>query len=119
MLRLALASTLLAGLALGSTGCVIETDGDSSLTIYNDSSYVLTEVYLAEETDPSWGPNLLPQPLFPGDELIIVDIDCGNYDALVVDNTGVECELGNIDLCFDDDTWVVDDFTLDVCAFAP
>ena len=76
------------------------------------------EVYLAEETDPSWGPNLLPEPLFPGDELIITDIDCGTYDALVVDETGVECELSGIDLCLgDSDGWVIDNFTLDVCAF--
>jgi hypothetical protein len=115
MLRLATTATVLAGLTLGAAGCVV-TD-DSSLTIYNESSYVLTEVYLAEETDPSWGPNLLPQPLFPGDDLVIVDIDCGTYDVLVVDETGVECELSGLDLCLDDDGWVIDDFTLDTCAF--
>jgi len=116
MLRFSLAATLLAGLALGSTGCII-TDGDSSLTIYNESDYTLYEVYLAEESDPSWGPNLLPQPLFPGDDLIITDIDCGTYDVLVVDEFNVECELRGLDLCLDDDSWVIDNFTLDVCAF--
>lgn len=117
MLRFTLASTLLLGLAVSTAGCVV-TD-DSSFTIYNESSYTLYEVYLAEESDPSWGPNLLPQPLFPGDDLVILDIDCGTYDVLVVDETNVECELSGIDLCLDDDGWVVDDFTLDVCAFAP
>jgi hypothetical protein len=117
MLRFAASATLLAGLALGSAACVV-TD-DSSLTIYNESSYTLYEVYLAEESDPTWGPNLLPQPLFPGDDLVIVDIDCGTYDVLVVDETGVECELVGLDLCLDDEGWVIDDFTLDVCAFNP
>jgi hypothetical protein len=37
----------------------------------------------------------------------------------VVDETGVQCELASLDLCFDDGLWVIDDFTLDVCAFAP
>ena len=37
----------------------------------------------------------------------------------VVDETGVECELHNIDLCFDNDGWTVDDVILDVCAFNP
>lgn len=97
-------------------GCVIG-DGDSSLTLYNESSYALDEVYLAEEFDSDWGPNLLRSPLFPGDELVIVDIECGTYDALVVDETGVECELRNLDLCLDDDGWVIDDSTLDACAF--
>lgn len=117
MLRLALTASLLFGLAASTAGCVIS-DGDSSLTIANESSYTLFEVYLAEESDPTWGPNLLPQPLFPGDDLIITEIDCGTYDVLVVDETDVECELSNLDLCLDDDVWVIDDFTLDVCAFS-
>ncbi len=114
MLRLTLLA-LVAPLTLAA-GCVVS-DGDSSLTLYNDSSYALYEVYLAEETDETWGSNLLGAPLFPGQDLVIVDIDCGTYDVLVVDETGVECELANLDLCLDDDGWVIDDLTLDVCAF--
>lgn len=118
MLRLSsLPSLAVVAAITSSAGCIITSD-DNEFTIWNDSDYVLTEVYLAEETDPSWGPNLLPEPLFPGDELIITDIDCGTYDALVVDETGVECELSGIDLCLGDtDGWVIDNFTLDVCAF--
>jgi hypothetical protein len=114
MNRLALLAVV-APLTLGA-GCVIS-DGDSSLTLYNESSYALYEVYLAEESDSSWGPNLLGSPLFPGEDLVIYDIDCGTYDVLVVDETGVECELSNLDLCLDDDGWVIDDFILDTCAF--
>lgn len=108
---------LTAALATGAAGCVISSGDDSSFTIVNDSSYVLYEVYIAEVSDPTWGPNLAPAPLFPGDELVVVDIDCGTYDVLVVDDTGLECELRNVDLCFDDDYWYITDFTLDVCAF--
>lgn len=116
MYRFLLVTALTIPLAVSATGCIIA-DGDSSLTIANDSSYVIEEVYLAEVNAPTWGPQLLPQPLFPGDDIVIESIDCGTYDALVVDETGVECELSGLDLCFDDDIWVIDDFTLDVCAF--
>ena len=106
--------------ALASTsGCIIVDDGTSDLTIANDSSYVITEVRIAHVSDPNWGPNLLPQPLFPGDDLHISSIECGRWDVMVVDNTGVDCVLGNLELCFDSDIWVVDDFTLDTCAFNP
>jgi hypothetical protein len=103
--------------ALSATACVVESNDDSSLLIVNDSSYVLIDIRLAEVGDRSWGPNLLPDDLFPGDQLEIVDIDCGTYDVLVTDETGVDCVLTSLDLCFSDEVWVVDDFTLDACAF--
>jgi hypothetical protein len=113
MLRLATLAAVTASLG----GCIIVSDDDSTLTLVNDSSYVLEEVRLAEINDPDWGPNLLPRPLFPGDELVITDIDCGTYDVLVVDETDLDCELRNLNLCFDDELWVIDDVTLDFCAF--
>ncbi len=115
MLRLTTAAVLAATLS-SAAGCIVS-DGDSSLSIINDSSYVIFEVYVTEEDNSSWGSNYLDEPLFPGDELVIVDIECDVYDVMVVDEDGVECELRGLDLCFDDDAWVIDDVTLDVCAF--
>lgn len=114
---------LFLALAVAAAACTSSSstdDGsDSSFTIVNDSSYVLTEVHVADVGDLSWGPNLLPDFLYPGEELVIVDIECGVYDVMVTDETGVDCVLGEVDLCFTDDSWVIDDVTLDVCAFAP
>jgi len=105
---------LVAG-ALG--GCVFVTDDDASLSIHNRSDFVLTEVRITEVDNPNWGPNLLRDVLYPGEDLVIVDIDCGYYDALVVDETGTECELDDLDLCFDDQGWVITNTTLALCAF--
>ena len=112
--------TVLGAILLASTaaGCVAS-EGDSSLTIANRSSYFIEEIHLAEVSDPTWGPDLIAGALAPGQDLTILGIDCGTYDVLVVDETGVDCQLSNIDLCFDDEAWVIDDFTLDVCAFNP
>lgn len=107
-----------AAAALALTSCVIFAD-DATLTVHNHSDYVLTEVRLAHVYERNWGPNLLPGVLYPGDDLVIVDIECGDYDVLVVDETGVECVLADLDLCFDDESWVITNLTLDVCAFAP
>ena len=115
-MRTRLASLVAVLLASTAVGCVAS-EGDSSFTIANRSSYFLEEIHLAEVSDPTWGPDLIAGALAPGQDLIITGIDCGTYDVLVVDETGVDCELSNIDLCFDDDAWVIDDFTLDVCAF--
>lgn len=105
-------------LATAATACVAS-DGDTSLTIANRSSYFLDEIHLAEVSDPSWGPDLISGSLAPGEDLIITQIACGTYDVLVVDETGVDCELQNLELCFDSDVWVIDDVILDVCAFNP
>jgi hypothetical protein len=117
MNRTLAAFALAVGVASTSSSCIIVGDGDATLTVHNHSSYVLTEVRIAEVGDRAWGPNLLPDVLYPGEDLVIVDIDCGDYDVLVVDETDVECVLGDITLCFDDERWVIDDVTLAFCAF--
>jgi len=107
------------GLGLGA-GCIISSDdGSSTLTIDNESSYVITEVHIAAVGVDTWGPNLIPDALLPGESLVITNIDCDTYDVLVTDETGVDCVLGNLDLCFDDGRWVVTNSTLDTCAFNP
>ncbi|HWN69796.1 MAG TPA: hypothetical protein VNM90_19270 [Haliangium sp.] len=98
-------------LSVFAQGCVVVSDDtpDSSLTIVNDSNYVMTELYITEAYDgTSWGPNLLAGggPLFP-DQEIIVDLDCGTYDVLVVDEDGYQCEYLDYSLCFDNDLWYV------------
>lgn len=107
-------SLLLAAASLQA--CVITTDDDSSFTVDNYSDYAIYEVYLAERDDPSWGPDLLGGDiLYPGESLEIRYVDCGLYDALIYDELGAECELQDIDLCFDDARWIIDNALLSTC----
>jgi hypothetical protein len=102
--------------ALSLPACVISTDGDSSFTVENESDYAIFEAYIAEESSPSWGPELLGGvALLPGERLEVFDLDCGTYDALIYDEIGAECELNHIDLCFDDAYWVIDNAALSNC----
>jgi hypothetical protein len=104
---------LVAGLLTlaAAPGCIIVSDEDavdSTLLIANDSDYEIWEIYLTEVDNPNWGPNLLGADyLAPGEEFLVVDIECDYYDALLVDEDGVECELLDVDLCFDDATWII------------
>lgn len=103
-------------LALSLSACVITTDGDSTLTVDNASDYAIYEVYLAEENQPDWGPELLRGDiLYPDESLIIHSIDCGYYDVSISDEYGAQCELNNIDLCFNDAHWVITNSTLSAC----
>lgn len=96
--------------------CIVE--GDSSFTVANESDYVLLEVNLAPEGSFSWGQNLLGRDvLYPGEAITVDFISCDYYDARVIDDTNLECVIAGLDLCFDDALWVIDNLTLDICAF--
>jgi len=113
-----LAILLVAG-AVALPACTIDDDdpGDSTLTVVNESDFVIEQVYITDVNASGWGPNLLTgDVLFPGESMVIYDIACDVYDALIVDETGLECELLGIDLCFDDATWVITNNTCDVFA---
>jgi hypothetical protein len=110
--------TLAVAVAAASSSCIIVTD-DASLTVHNHSRFVLTEVHLAPVDQRTWGPNLLPDVLYPGEDLVIVDIDCDTYDVLVVDQFSHQCILEDLFLCFHDESWMIDDVTLAECAFNP
>jgi hypothetical protein len=102
------ASLLAAAAASFAAGCTVEEGpgpADASLTVINNSDFVIEEIYLTDVDARGWGANLLGgDVLFPGEDLIL-DVDCGFYDALLIDEDGVECELESIDLCLNDATW--------------
>ena len=93
---------------------VVDTDPGASLAVVNDSDFVIEEIYLTDVGSPTWGPNLLRgDVLFPGEE-VLLGVGCDYYDALVVDEDGVECEINDIDLCGNDATWVIRNNTCSV-----
>jgi len=105
------------GAALAA-GCTSDDGGisDATLTVYNDSNYAIEELYLTHSTSFGWGANLLSNDLlFPGERLVL-DVDCGTYDVLLVDEDGVDCQVNDIDLCLNDATWHITNNTCDVFA---
>lgn len=101
------------GLMIGA--CSSNSDPGASITITNVSSYDIYELYVTPTGDPNWGSDLLGGDFLGYNEQITVDVDCGYYDVLLVDDTGAECEVDNQDLCGTDDEWVIDDVELANC----
>lgn len=102
-----LTSALVACLSLAATGCIITTnDDDATLTIVNESSYVVEQIYLTDVGDPSWGSDLLRGDVLFPNETFTLGVTCDYYDALIIDDTDVRCEVYNLDLCLNDSTWV-------------
>lgn len=97
-------------------GCAVQGDGiaDATLEVANDSDFVIEELYLTDVNSSSWGANLLRGDVLFPDESIVLAVDCGYYDALLVDEDGVDCELYDLDLCLNDALWVINNNTCSV-----
>jgi hypothetical protein len=107
--------TALAVLAL-TVGCTVHTNdsSDSTLTVTNQSSFDIEQLFITQNHSATWGPNLLgSQPLLPGEVILLDGIACDTYDVLLVDETSAECEVDAFSLCFDDADWVI---TNNTCA---
>jgi len=101
---------LAAAIALGvAAGCSDDDDfiAEASLVVVNQSDFAIYEIYLTEFDNPDWGPNLLGGDVLLPTEELVLGVPCDFYDALLVDEEGVECELFDLDLCLNDATWVI------------
>jgi len=107
-----IAPVLAACLSIATFGaCSDDDDIEASLLVVNNSDFVIEELFLTDVGSSTWGPNLLAgDVLFPDEELLI-GVRCDFYDALVVDEDGVECEINSIDLCLNDATWIIQNNT--------
>lgn len=107
------ALAVLAGVAV-ATGCIDDSGPDASLRVINRSDYWITEIRVTPIDEVDWGPNLLDgDGLAPGESLV-VRVHCDFYDALLVDEDGVECRVYDLDLCLNDATWVIRNETCSV-----
>ncbi|HVK83469.1 MAG TPA: hypothetical protein VM513_05145 [Kofleriaceae bacterium] len=110
---LVLLLALCAATACSSDDTILVEPG-ASLLVVNDSDFTIIDVRLTPVDNPSFGANLLRgDVLFPGEELLL-GVPCDFYDALVVDEDGIECRLFDLDLCFNDATWVIRNNTCSV-----
>jgi hypothetical protein len=106
--------SLIASLLFGVLPACVVTDTDSSLLVSNESDFEIHEMYVTDVASPTWGPNLLRgDVLFPGD-FVVLDLACGTYDAMLVDETDATCMATNLELCFDDADWIIRNNTCDV-----
>jgi len=104
---------------MAAVGCGTADNGgnsDGTITVQNGSTHVITALHVAPVNQISWGPNLLPDVLFTNEQITIL-VSCSTYDVLVTDDLDRDCVVANLDLCFTDQLWVIDNFTLRNCGF--
>lgn len=90
--------------------------GDSDVTIKNDSSWVLTELYLSSVDDEEWGPDQLgTQVVGSEEEFTLTDVPCDIYDIRLVDEDDDVCILNDVKLCANAAEWHIRDSDLLSC----
>jgi len=105
--------------ALGSfaltTGCVADSGPDATLTVFNDSGFTIVELNLVPNFAGTWGRDYLGgRDLLDGEEITLA-VDCGFYDARLIDEDGFVCEVLDLDLCLNNADWVITPTTLEDC----
>lgn len=115
--------SLVSVLALSSmaAGCIVHTGDedtdDSTLLVINDSDYFIDVLNIVDVGADTWGRNYVGAAgLAPGEDILVTDIECDYYDTRLIDETGAECILYDVDLCFDNAEWIIRNNTCDIFA---
>jgi hypothetical protein len=104
---------VLLGLAVSCTlaACTTSSGPDATLSVENDSDFQIVEIYLTDVGSSSWGPNLISGDTLDPGETLRLGVDCSTYDAKLIDETDVSCEVDNLDLCLNDSIWIINNNT--------
>jgi hypothetical protein len=96
------------------------TDGTGNLgtvSLHNASKFDIYSIQLSPSDQVQWGANLIAgDVLMHGEDAQLAVFDCKKYDLRLVDDENIECVIDNIDLCFEDKKWTINDTVLAVCA---
>jgi hypothetical protein len=106
MNKLGLLAPLLAIVAAAS-GCTSDGNSDATLTVTNKSDFSIVELYVTQVDNPDWGRNLLGGDELLPDEHTTLGVACDFYDAKLIDEDNVDCEVHDLDLCANDADWVI------------
>ena len=104
--------SVLLGLALAGSA-VAQT---SSVSLQNDSSWTIVEMYLSAVDVNEWGPDQLGDNMIaPGAAYSLSGVPCDVYDVRLVDEDGDVCVVGGVKLCGSDSAWTIGDEDLLDC----
>lgn len=88
----------------------------STVSLHNESSWVITELYLSAVDVQEWGPDQLGDKVIgSGEQYRLSDVPCDVYDVRLVDEDGDVCIVGGVKMCGADSAWTIGDDDLLNC----
>ena len=107
------AIALAAALAFAAGAAAAQT---STVTLQNESSWTITELYLSAVDVQEWGPDQLGEHVIEPDSAYkLSDVPCDVYDVRLVDEDADVCVVGGVKLCGSDSAWTIGDKDLLNC----
>jgi len=113
LLRFSSAPILFTLIVAGCTSSTTTTGPDATITVVNDETFAITDIYIDTVGGPL-GPNQLDQDLLPGEQ-ITFGLTCDTYDVEMIDEAGGDCIVHDTDTCLNDAVLHVDD---NFCTFS-
>jgi hypothetical protein len=106
-----LATALVLALACGTAAAAT-----STVSLTNESSWTITELYLSAVDVQEWGPDQLGEHVIePNSSYNLSDVPCDVYDVRLVDEDADVCVVGGVKLCGSDSSWKIGDDDLLDC----
>lgn len=104
--------------SMAIAGCSSSDNSGGTLRVRNQSDFAITEIHVTSVGSTTWGPNLISGDILAPGETLNVDVSCDTYDALLIDESGAQCTVHDIDLCSNTADWVIQNNTCPVFAIA-
>jgi len=88
----------------------------SSVVIKNKSDWEIHQFFLSSVDTDKWGPDQLGEDVIgTGDTFTLNGIPCDTYDVMLVDEDGDECVVPEVDICGDNQGWIINNDDLLEC----
>lgn len=89
---------------------------NATVTVANQSEWVIAQFFLAPTETDEWGPDQLGESVIgKGESFKLTDIPCNTYDVRLVDEDEDECIVEAVDICGGKGTWTITSKDLLAC----
>ncbi|HKV06529.1 MAG TPA: hypothetical protein VJ725_00230 [Thermoanaerobaculia bacterium] len=112
------AAVTLLGLALV---CLVALPGtawaaNSTVKVVNKSDWEIHQFFLSSSEEEEWGPDQLRDDVIgTGESFELRNIPCDTYDVMLVDEAEDECIVPEVDICGENESWVITNKILLAC----
>ena len=88
----------------------------ADVQITNRSDWDIHHFFLSAVDEEQWGPDQLgDEVIASGDSFTLTEVPCDEYDVRLVDEDGDECVVGAVDICGQNQSWVIKSEDLLAC----
>lgn len=79
-----------------------------TVKVVNKSDWEIHQFFLSSSEEGEWGPDQLGENVIgAGESFELRNIPCDTYDVMLVDEAEDECIVEEVDICGEDESWVI------------